>query len=254
MNTPNIDTIAAAGIELDRFYVNASCSPTRASLLTGQWATTHGVTFPVHKDMEGGLPLEHTLLPQYLKKAGYQTHLIGKWHLGLQQREYTPLARGFDSFYGFLGGGIGYYDHVFSGGLDWQRDGVSLEEEGRMSFLQMVASMDMAVGKVVDKLRSDSLLDNTLIIFASDNGGQISLPFLVTYMIPQLKDGYGNNMPLREGRGRYLMAACVCLRQSGGPDGSNLPRHRPSPYTLSICYQHWLTPSASNWTPATLMA
>ena len=56
--TPNIDNIAARGVEFDRFYVNPTCSPTRASLLTGQFSTTHGVNAPIQWHSEEGLPLE----------------------------------------------------------------------------------------------------------------------------------------------------------------------------------------------------
>ena len=56
--------------------------------------------------------------------------MVGKWHLGFRQRKYHPLARGFEHFYGNLTGGIGYWDHVHGGGLDWQRNGVTVREAG----------------------------------------------------------------------------------------------------------------------------
>ena len=74
--TPNIDALAARGVELDRFYVNPTCSPTRASLLTGQFATTHGVNGPIQWHSTEGLPLQWQTLPEYLKSAGYQTCLL----------------------------------------------------------------------------------------------------------------------------------------------------------------------------------
>ena len=58
VETPNIDNIAARGVELDRFYVNPTCSPTRASLLTGQFSATHGVNSPIQWHSDEGLPLE----------------------------------------------------------------------------------------------------------------------------------------------------------------------------------------------------
>ena len=128
--SPNIDAIAANGVEFDRFYVNPTCSPTRASLLTGQFSTTHGVNGPIQWHSKEGLPLQWQTMADYLKRAGYQTHLVGKWHLGNANTAYWPQQRGFDSFYGHLNGGIGYFDHVFSGGLDWQKDGATLREEG----------------------------------------------------------------------------------------------------------------------------
>lgn len=58
-----------------------------------------------------GIPLEHTLLPEYLKNAGYDTHFIGKWHLGYCHEGLRPENRGFDTAYGFMGAGIDYYAH-----------------------------------------------------------------------------------------------------------------------------------------------
>ena len=141
--TPNIDALAARGVELDRFYVNPTCSPTRASLLTGQFATTHGVNGPIQWHSTEGLPLQWQTLPEYLKSAGYQTHLVGKWHLGNANTAYWPQQRGFDSFYGHLNGGIGYFDRVFSGGLDWQRHGVTLREEGYTTQLIKAAAIEL---------------------------------------------------------------------------------------------------------------
>lgn len=76
-----------------------------------------------------GLPIKEKTLPQYFKDAGYSTALIGKWHLGFYQKQYTPTMRGFDSFYGYLGPYIGYYDHTlmmfdrnYSRGYDMRRN------------------------------------------------------------------------------------------------------------------------------------
>lgn len=248
--TPNIDAIATHGVELDRFYVNPTCSPTRASLLTGQFSTTHGVNGPMQWHSKEGLPLEWQTLPGYLKRAGYQTHLVGKWHLGNASTAYWPQQRGFDSFYGHLNGGVGYFDHVFSGGLDWQKDGVTLREEGyttqliqdaaidlienrsaedeplflfvsfnaihtpieepqdpsaenqgRATLLNMISSLDSAVGKILDSLMQRPWGKDTVIIFASDNGGSSPKPWLIEMLIPPLRDGYSSNGVLKQGKG-----------------------------------------------------
>merc|ERR1712190_416707 len=62
----------------------------------------------------GGVPLTETFLPQTLKKLGYATHMVGKWHLGFYKKEYTPTFRGFDTFYGFYGWGENYFSHLSS--------------------------------------------------------------------------------------------------------------------------------------------
>ena len=59
-----------------------------------------------------GLPLDEVILPQRLKNLGYNTHIVGKWHLGHHTKTYLPNSRGFDSFYGYYSGAIGFYDHL----------------------------------------------------------------------------------------------------------------------------------------------
>lgn len=124
IRTPTLDALAAAGAELDRFYAMPTCSPTRATLLTGQLPLRTGVLGPLSKNNPTGLPLDRKLLPQFLQVAGYQTALAGKWHLGFLDRAYHPNQRGFESYYGHVSGGVGYWDHVHGGHYDWQRDGV----------------------------------------------------------------------------------------------------------------------------------
>lgn len=136
IRTPNIDRLASKGIVLDRFYAQPTCSPTRAALMTGKAPLRLGVLGPLSKNNPRGLPLNETILPQYLKRAGYQTALVGKWHLGPRDRRYHPNSRGFDHFYGNLTGGIGYWDHVHGGGYDLQRNGAVAREDGYITHLQ----------------------------------------------------------------------------------------------------------------------
>jgi arylsulfatase A-like enzyme len=111
--TPHIDSIAAAGASFTDGYVSApACSPSRAGLLTARYQQRFGHEFnpgpPLSDDVaEGALPLsEHTIADMF-KDAGYATVLIGKWHLGSSKR-FWPLERGFEEFYGFLGGNHPY--------------------------------------------------------------------------------------------------------------------------------------------------
>ena len=129
---PNLDQLRRDGTELLRFYTSSVCSPTRASLLTGRSAVQLGIRDQFAPNNAGLSLLEH-LMPETFRAAGYQTALTGKWHLGSTTAERRPLARGFDRFYGFLGPAIDFYTHVFTGpagGVDWQRDGVTLNESG----------------------------------------------------------------------------------------------------------------------------
>jgi len=105
--TPNLDALAASGVRFTSGYVSGPyCSPTRAGMLTGRYQTRFGHEF--NPDGPGnGLPLTEKTLADRLKPAGYATGLVGKWHLGAQL-DYHPLKRGFDEFFGFMGGAHSY--------------------------------------------------------------------------------------------------------------------------------------------------
>jgi arylsulfatase A-like enzyme len=106
--TPNMDRIAReGGTFLNAFVPTPVCSPSRASFLTGLYGTQVGITdwiAPVESDAGLGLPVGTTTWPEVLQRNGYKTALVGKWHLGTKP-EFHPTRRGFDHFFGFLGGG-----------------------------------------------------------------------------------------------------------------------------------------------------
>lgn len=98
--TPHIDRIAARGVRFTEAYSNGSfCTPTRAALISGRYQHRYGI-----EDLGGPLPAQANTLPQRLKAAGYVTGMVGKWHLGSTEG-FTPVDRGFDEFFGFVGGG-----------------------------------------------------------------------------------------------------------------------------------------------------
>src|SRR4030095_7840858 len=105
--TPNIDALAASGIRFTDAYVSGPyCSPTRAGLMTGRYPQRFGYEFnPDGPDF--GFPLSERTLAARLRSAGYRTALFGKWHLGSAER-FHPMRRGFEEFYGFLGGDHSY--------------------------------------------------------------------------------------------------------------------------------------------------
>lgn len=115
LKSPNIDGLVAAGARFDSFYSNCPvCSPTRASLMTGRYPDLVGVPGVIRThvtDNWGYLSPQALMLPQKLKRAGYHTALVGKWHLGLASPN-TPNERSFDHFHGFLGDMMDdYYTH-----------------------------------------------------------------------------------------------------------------------------------------------
>lgn len=131
IETPNLDRLASQGLELDRFYVQPICSPTRGALMSGKYPFTLGLQVDVIRPWDVyGLNLNEKTLPQYFKDAGYATAIVGKWHLGLSQQAFLPQNRGFDHQYGHYLGMIDYFTQDRLGGIDWHRNGAMLKEEG----------------------------------------------------------------------------------------------------------------------------
>ncbi|MDN5202132.1 sulfatase-like hydrolase/transferase [Fulvivirgaceae bacterium BMA10] len=120
-DTPNIDALAKSGVICTQGYVSESvCSPSRAGLLTGRYQQRFGHEYnlpgkPEKGDMAEymGLPIEERTLAAQLKSLGYQTGAIGKWHLG-HADHFHPNKRGFDEFFGMLGGSNAYFDSLRS--------------------------------------------------------------------------------------------------------------------------------------------
>ena len=134
--TPHLDKLAKAGAVLDSFYVQPVCSPTRAALMTGRYPMRHGLQVGVVRPWaDYGLPLEERTLPQALKEAGYQTAIVGKWHLGTVQRDYLPTMRGFDQQYGHYNGAIDYFKLERDGGYDWHRNDQVCHDQGYSTHL-----------------------------------------------------------------------------------------------------------------------
>jgi arylsulfatase A-like enzyme len=106
--TPNLDRLAAEGVRLTQFNTPMPfCAPTRASLLTGRYPGRCGMTANPAPDGAAqadavALPAEEMTLAQILKRAGYATGMVGKWHLGHAKTEYLPTRRGFDDYLGIL--------------------------------------------------------------------------------------------------------------------------------------------------------
>jgi arylsulfatase A-like enzyme len=131
IKTPNIDQLAQTGARLEQFYAQPMCTPTRAALMTGRYPFRYGLqTVVIPSSGTYGLATDEWLLPQALKEAGYETAIIGKWHLGHADRKYWPSRRGFDYQYGPLIGEIDYFSHEQHGVLDWYRNNKPLHEKG----------------------------------------------------------------------------------------------------------------------------
>jgi arylsulfatase A-like enzyme len=249
IETPSIDRIASEGLQLDRFYTAPMCTPTRAMLLTGIDPIRFGLAYEqINPWDNAGVPRGVHFMPESFAAAGYQTAMVGKWHLGHTAETFHPNRRGFDHYYGHLNTAVDYWTHTRRRGLDWQRNGEGVREEGYATDLQgaeaarlirerdenrplflyvafnaphnpmqapedliekyaslndtsgapgylkaiepipagplrdrfgrarqvyaaMVDSMDRAVGEILKALDDEGIAEETIVLFASDNGG-----------------------------------------------------------------------------------
>ncbi|MAZ88755.1 MAG: arylsulfatase [Cellvibrionaceae bacterium] len=129
IETPSLDRLAREGLVLDRFYSTPICSPTRAALMTGRDPMRLGVAYGVILPWDsGGVHTREHFMPESFKAAGYQTAMVGKWHLGHSQQAMHPNERGFDHFYGHLHTEVGYYPPFgILGGKDFQVNGQTMD-------------------------------------------------------------------------------------------------------------------------------
>lgn len=130
--TPNLDRLAATGVNLTDFRACPMCSPTRAGLLTGRWPLRFGMMRAVVPPWSRyGIATEEATLPELLAGAGYRERgIVGKWHLGHARREFLPLANGFTRFYGHLNGAIDYFKLERDGERDWHDDDRTSRDSG----------------------------------------------------------------------------------------------------------------------------
>jgi len=251
LRTPNIDALVAGGMSFSRFYASCPvCSPTRAALLTGRYPALVGVP-GVIRTKDGGswghLSPSARTVGELLKPAGYDTALVGKWHLGLESPN-LPNDRGFDLFEGFLGDMMeSYTTHRRDGKNFMRHNGETIDPKGhatdiftqwaceylrgrkpagaganpfflylpynaphmpiqppkeylekvlsrqggidatRAKLVALIEHLDDGIGKVVAAIKDAGLADSTLVIFHSDNGGDLGCK--------------ADSGPLRDGKG-----------------------------------------------------
>lgn len=234
MRTPRLDRFFDQGMTFNNFYSNCPvCSPARAAAMTGRYPDLVGVPGVIRTHDEnswGYLSQNAVTLPQLLKQLGYDTALIGKWHLGLRSENH-PNERGFDFFHGFLGDMMDdYYDHLRHGNNYMRKNRETIKPEGhatdlftewtidylkshansenpwflflsynaphtpiqppedwlerveqrerdipeaRAKLVALIEHMDHGIGQVLDNLPGAP--EDTLVLFVSDNGGQLNV-------------------------------------------------------------------------------
>ena len=134
IQTPHTDTLARDGMRFTKFRANSSvCSPSRAALLSGMYPDRAGVPGVIRTEEPescGFLSQSIATLPEALRKVGYQSAHIGKWHLGLESPN-LPNERGFDFFHGFLGDMMDdYWTHLRHGNNYMRRNGETIDPKG----------------------------------------------------------------------------------------------------------------------------
>lgn len=116
VRTPFLEQLASDGIKLENYYVQPICTPSRSQLMSGRYqihtGLQHSVILP---NQRNGLPLNNRIIPEQLRGCGYDTHMVGKWHLGYYKKEFMPQYRGFNSYFGYLNAGEDYYTHRVCG-------------------------------------------------------------------------------------------------------------------------------------------
>ena len=137
IDTPALDKLAREGAVFDRFYTTPICSPTRAALMTGRDPMRLGMAYAtVMPWANNGVHPDEHFMPESFLAAGYQTALVGKWHLGHSQEPFHPNRRGFQHFYGHLHTEVGYYPPFgVQSGKDFQVNGKTISPDGYETFL-----------------------------------------------------------------------------------------------------------------------
>ena len=144
--TPHLDRLAREGLELGAHYVAPVCSPTRTGLMTGRYWSRFDVTNPQN---DRALPWDTDTLPRALKARGYDTALVGKWHLGSLPSQ-GPNHFGFDHSYGSLAGGVSPYGHKYKQGpwVDtWHRNEKLFDEPGHVTDLLAAEAVKWIEGR-----------------------------------------------------------------------------------------------------------
>ncbi len=166
--TPQIDRLAASGIFCTNGYVSASvCGPSRAGLLTGRYQQRFG--YFMNPNDHQNLPIDETTIADAMKKQGYSTGMIGKWHMGFEEK-FHPNDRGFDFFYGFLSGSRSYFP--LSNTVDDERrykDNLRLNDaiinESEMDFY----TTDLFTDKAVEFMKDSKEKEKPFFLYLSYN-------------------------------------------------------------------------------------
>lgn len=233
--TPNIDSLAQSGVRFTDWYAGSPvCSPSRACLMTGRYPGNAGVRAILAGHRKAtGLTKKVPTLAAALKKEGYQTGLIGKWHLGLADG-CRPNDNGYDYFFGFMAGCIDYYSHIFYWGM---ADGHTnpthdLWENDREIYDNGKYFTELVTEKTVEQIRLHSSQDKPFFLFTGYNAPHYPmhapekymkrfshLPWdrqVMAAMISAVDDGVGEIIAELKRQGIYENT-CIFFQSDNGP-------------------------------------
>ncbi len=242
--TPNIDRIAQNGVVFTNGYVSyAVCGPSRAGLITGRYQDRFGFSrnpLFAPKDSTQGLPLSEETMATALKRGGYQTMAIGKWHLGAHPSQ-RPLQRGFDEFFGFLTGGHRYFKE------EWIRKDLSEVESQFDAYRTKLLRNDERIEEteyLTDALSREAVDfvdrngDNPFFLYLAYNAPHTPLQATEKYlkryadiedekrrtysaMVSAVDDGVGSLLNKLEEKGIADNTIVFFLSDNGGPEKKN---------------------------------
>ena len=220
MRTPHIDSLTKRGVQLDQFYVQPVCSPTRGAFMTGRYPMRYGMQCGVVRPWAShGLPLDEQTLAEGLKSSGYTTAVVGKWHLGHHDPAYFPTNRGFDRSYGHYNGAIDYFKHHRDGGHDWFRNDVPHHEEGYSTDL---------MGQEAARIIEDQDPGEPLFLY---------VPFNAVHMPMHFKEEDADrNTHIEEGNRRSFAAMTTSMDDAVGRIVEAADNHLPKENTLILFF------------------
>ncbi len=195
--TPNLDRMATEGMKLTSFYAQPTCTPTRASLVTGRLPIRAGFTFPLFPSLPMGLVPDEITIAELLEPAGYYSAALGKWHLG-DQEAHLPHKQGFDEFWGFLYHADAY---LYPTDRDWRTD----TQVGRtMKFRGIVEGVKGQPSKDVEPIDAARLetLDRDIAQHAVDYIGARAKEDKPFFLYVGFSKAHYKNFPLPEFKGK----------------------------------------------------
>lgn len=263
--TPNIDRLAASGVSFTNGYVSHPyCSPSRAGLLTGRYQHRFGHTHNPKFRAGEGLPLSETLLPETLRRAGYVSGIVGKWHLG-DAPQFRPRERGFDEFFGLIGGG---HDYFKSAGSDAREYLVPLSANGEEVPVDGYLTEQLSKAALEFVRRQADRPFFLYLAYNAPHGPLQAPPELLervesiedprrrTYgaMVTSLDDGVGELLTLLDELGLTQSTLVFFLSDNGGPTPANASDNAPLRAAKGTVYEGGVrVPFVIAW-PGTLPA